>query len=241
MMMHSVYGEKEVLMRSSFAEVHCEGTLPMDQATLQLETFSKFFLSKIRSSFSRWMDPPSGQHWRARWELGRLKKGLYFSIITTKPKILINHEIQLFRRFPIVAGFRVEWDSRRPSGQRVLSVKLPQELQDHDHDGTHSEDGSVSGTQTPVPTNMVDVSKEPGGPQYNVVTRLYMAQGFDGYEAFKECKYLVDEENGRIMSDLVRHYLLGKSVQLLKSIPSSEYFHLLRSSIYQYNEVSRGG
>jgi 5'-nucleotidase len=37
-----------------------------------------------------------------------------------------------------------------------------------------------------------------------------MAQGFDGYEAFKDCKFLVDQENGRIMSDLVRHFLLGK-------------------------------
>ena len=55
------------------------------------------------------------------------------------------------------------------------------------------------------------ISKEPGGRLYNVVTRLYMAQGFDGYEAFKDCEFLVDKENGRIMSDLVRHFLLGKT------------------------------
>lgn len=55
---------------------------------------------------------------------------------------------------------------------------------------------------TPIP-------KEGGDRMYTVVTRLYMAQGFDGYDAFKGCNYLVDEDNGRIMSDLVRHFLLG--------------------------------
>lgn len=52
------------------------------------------------------------------------------------------------------------------------------------------------------------VSKEPGRT-YNVVTRLYMAQGFDGYEVLKDCQFLIDKENGRIMSDIVRHFLLG--------------------------------
>ncbi|PVF93825.1 Metallo-dependent phosphatase [Serendipita vermifera] len=123
-------------------------------------------------------------------------------------------------RFPIVSGFRVEWDSRRPKGQRVLSVKLARESHGpDDHDDSHSESGSVSGAQTPVPMTLVDVINESGGPQYNVVTRLYMAQGFDGYDAFKGCTFLVDEENGRIMSDLVRHYLLGRQyINTMKSL-----------------------
>ena len=53
------------------------------------------------------------------------------------------------------------------------------------------------------------VSKEPGGRTYNVVTRLYMAEGYDGFEVLKDCKFLIDEANGRIMSDIVRHFLLG--------------------------------
>lgn len=69
-------------------------------------------------------------------------------------------------------------------------------------------------TEEPV----LNQTKEEGGRTYNVVTRLYMAQGFDGYDALKSGKYLVDEENGRIMSDLVRHFLLGaSSVSFIRS------------------------
>jgi 5'-nucleotidase len=53
------------------------------------------------------------------------------------------------------------------------------------------------------------VSKEPGGRTYNILTHFYMAQGYDGYEALKGCQFLVDDENSRIMSDIIRRFLLG--------------------------------
>lgn len=44
---------------------------------------------------------------------------------------------------------------------------------------------------------------------YKVVTRQYMADGHDGFEALKDKKFLVDDENGQMMSTLVRRYLMG--------------------------------
>jgi hypothetical protein len=44
---------------------------------------------------------------------------------------------------------------------------------------------------------------------YRVVTRDYMAQGYDGYEAMKGSRYIVDDENGMLFSSLLRNFLLG--------------------------------
>ncbi|KDN48501.1 Metallo-dependent phosphatase [Tilletiaria anomala UBC 951] len=46
---------------------------------------------------------------------------------------------------------------------------------------------------------------------YRVVTREYMAQGHDGFVALTRGRYLIDDENGVLMSTLVRKYLLGAS------------------------------
>lgn len=119
----------------------------------------------------------------------------------------------LKRRFPIVSGFRVKWDSRKPKGNRVLSIALLHGGRDDRSDNS----GDTDEVEEPVENK----SKEEGGRTYNVVTRLYMAQGFDGYDALKSGKYLVDEENGRIMSDLVRHFLLGEWLLLL--VPNHWY------------------
>ncbi len=42
------------------------------------------------------------------------------------------------------------------------------------------------------------------------MTREYMSLGHDGFDAMKKCKYLVDGEQGQMMSALVRKYLLGR-------------------------------
>ncbi|KAG8830103.1 hypothetical protein FRC17_005394 [Serendipita sp. 399] len=121
-------------------------------------------------------------------------------------------------RFPIVSGLKVEWDSQRPKGQRVLSVALLKINHDHSEDQTDPDGESTTHTPKETP-----VDREPGGRTYTIVTRLYMAQGFDGYDAFKECKYLVDEENGRTMADLVRHFLLGHQyINLMKSLATED-------------------
>lgn len=37
-----------------------------------------------------------------------------------------------------------------------------------------------------------------------------MAQGYDGYEALKGRKFIIDDENGQIMSSIIRSFLLGE-------------------------------
>jgi hypothetical protein len=60
-----------------------------------------------------------------------------------------------------------------------------------------------------TPKNLEDdeVKREKGGRKYNIVTREYMAEGHDGYLALKGNKYLIDEEQGQLMSGIVRKYL----------------------------------
>lgn len=61
----------------------------------------------------------------------------------------------------------------------------------------------------PLLTDIAEVKREKGGQKYKIVTREYMAQGYDGFAALKGQKYLVDDESGQIMSAIVRKYLLG--------------------------------
>ncbi|KAG9051069.1 hypothetical protein FS837_012576 [Tulasnella sp. UAMH 9824] len=133
-------------------------------------------------------------------------------------------------RFPIVAGFRVEWDSRRPPHQRIIGIweerienESGAESDSDDAASIHSEHSS--GTSTPVQKHKAckgdPVSREPGGKLYKVVTRDYMATGHDGYEVLKDCKYVsgIDDEHGQIMSAIVRKYLLGSQyVNRLKAL-----------------------
>ncbi|KAG9095183.1 hypothetical protein FS749_010910 [Ceratobasidium sp. UAMH 11750] len=106
-------------------------------------------------------------------------------------------------RFPIVSGFRVEWDSRLAPGKRVKGIWIAkQEV---------SSDGSVqSRNSRPLERDASQV--------YRIVTREYMASGHDGYEALKGNQYLIDDENGILMSSIVRRYLLG-----------SQYIHTFKA------------
>lgn len=121
-------------------------------------------------------------------------------------------------RFPIISGFRVEWDSRNPPNRRVLGIW--EEVIERESNGDSDSDDGYSiheGHTGPIhkhkPVNGDPVSKEPGGKMYTIVTREYMATGHDGFEALKDCKYVggIDDEHGQIMSSIVRKYLLGTS------------------------------
>jgi len=102
-------------------------------------------------------------------------------------------------RFPVISGFRVSWDSRRPPGQRVLGVWLL------DH-----RSGGVSDLGEGVELTVdEEVKRETGGCKYNIVTREYMAQGHDGFQSLKGQRYLVGDEEGQLMSAIVRNYFLG--------------------------------
>lgn len=109
----------------------------------------------------------------------------------------------------------MEWDSRRPPGQRVLSVHLDPEINESTTDTPAHTSGDVTPTQA-APVNFShntidEVKREKGGRVYKVVTREYLAEGHDGYDVLKEGKYLVDDEAGQMMSTVVRKYLLGES------------------------------
>ncbi|KAG8885507.1 hypothetical protein FRB97_000832 [Tulasnella sp. 331] len=97
-------------------------------------------------------------------------------------------------RFPVLSGFRVEWDSRLPPGKRVLGVWVEKVVDGRKQDGE-------------------PVSKGPGGRSYVVVMRDYMTRGNDGYEALRGCEFVggIDDENGHPMSAIVRRFLLGSS------------------------------
>jgi len=129
-------------------------------------------------------------------------------------------------RFPVISGFRVSWDSRRPQGQRVLGVWLLQEptgsmstsasptpvpSANASMMSLRSIEATNSGTATPAYALVDDqpIERTQGGQKYRIITREYMAQGHDGFLAMKGKRYLVDDESGQLMSQLVRKYLLG--------------------------------
>ncbi|KAL0567578.1 hypothetical protein V5O48_014416 [Marasmius crinis-equi] len=127
-------------------------------------------------------------------------------------------------RFPVISGMRVSWDSRRERGQRVLGVWLTKEAEESIHgDSGHSTPRIVDGE--PIPRS--DTSRK-----YKIVTREYMAEGHDGFEALKRGTYLVDDENGQPMSTLVRKYLLGSQFvkKMSKLVDEPDTKHLLEST-----------
>lgn len=105
-------------------------------------------------------------------------------------------------RFPALSGLNVVWDSRKPPGERVLSVML--QLQDIRGKKALGYD---SGYTTPTSAEFEGIKRD--GKKYKIMTREYMSLGHDGFDAMKKCKYLVDGEQGQMMSALVRKYLLG--------------------------------
>ncbi|KZP23681.1 Metallo-dependent phosphatase [Athelia psychrophila] len=100
-------------------------------------------------------------------------------------------------RFPVISGFRVSWDSRRPAGQRVLGIWLQKEI-----------GGSASSSQVNI-DDEEEITRKEGGRKYKIVTREYMAQGHDGFLPLKGAPYLIDDESGQLFSALVRKYTLG--------------------------------
>ncbi|KZP23699.1 Metallo-dependent phosphatase [Athelia psychrophila] len=100
-------------------------------------------------------------------------------------------------RFPVISGFRVSWDSRRPAGQRVLGIWLQKEI-----------GGSASSSQVNI-DDEEEITRKEGGRKYKIVTREYIAQGHDGYLPLKGAPYLIDEESGLLISGLLRKYTLG--------------------------------
>jgi 5'-nucleotidase len=102
----------------------------------------------------------------------------------------------------------VSWDSRRKPGDRVLGIWLLKETEDSEED--------IEFTGAPTP-KLVDIEpiKRDNDRKYKIVTREYMAEGHDGFLAFKGKEFLIDDESGSLMSGIVRKYLLGERPALL--------------------------
>ena len=134
----------------------------------------------------------------------------------------------IFRRFPIISGLRVSWDSRRQPGQRVLGVWLLQEAPSTSSEG--------SGSGTPALVNGEFIKREKNGRKYKIVTREYLASGHDGYTALLGREYLIDDEHGQLMSSLVRTYLLGEYWDAGRS---DAHFTLVLAGAHYINKMVR--
>ncbi|CAG8843689.1 15545_t:CDS:1, partial [Gigaspora margarita] len=105
-------------------------------------------------------------------------------------------------RFPLVSGLKIEYNQNAEPGDRLRNVWLTErQINEEDEDENISDD--------PGPHRIIgklDMQKT-----YTVCTVEYLATGNDGYKAFAEptTQYLVDHENGVILSTLIRRYFIG--------------------------------
>ena len=131
-------------------------------------------------------------------------------------------------RFPQIAGLSILWDSRKPSGQRLVEVCLLEDVHLFHPDGTKKKESEVEAEEK---TSYAFQRSQEGGysievnrPKirkgkklemdkvYRVCTREYMADGHDGYKALTRGRDIIDHESGALMSTLVRKFLLGASL-----------------------------
>eukprot|EP01100_Stratorugosa_tubuloviscum_P007224 TRINITY_DN3022_c2_g1_i1.p1 TRINITY_DN3022_c2_g1~~TRINITY_DN3022_c2_g1_i1.p1 ORF type:complete len:527 (-),score=253.97 TRINITY_DN3022_c2_g1_i1:76-1656(-) len=89
-------------------------------------------------------------------------------------------------RFLQVSGIRFAFDPSKQAGNRILEVQVEEER------------GRF------VPLNLTKI--------YKVATKTYLTQGKDGFTSFCQSKKLVDDENGQLLSLMIRHHLLKKRV-----------------------------
>ncbi|ELT96847.1 hypothetical protein CAPTEDRAFT_120927 [Capitella teleta] len=105
-------------------------------------------------------------------------------------------------RFPQVAGIMFGFDPNLPTGQRLIRDKVK------------------------VQGESVELERE-----YRVCTKHYLAEGKDGYDMFKDCAMLVNDEEGPRLSVVVQNHF--NSVKLLKGEEKSKFQH--RQSLIAVN------
>jgi 5'-nucleotidase len=92
-------------------------------------------------------------------------------------------------RFPQVSGLKFTFDPSKPAGIRVSNVLI-----------LHNDD--ELGEYKPI-----DLKRT-----YKLATKTYLAQGKDGFVCFKDCKYLIPEESGLLLSSMIRIHWIKKAV-----------------------------
>ncbi|WWC73295.1 uncharacterized protein I206_107262 [Kwoniella pini CBS 10737] len=147
-------------------------------------------------------------------------------------------------RFPIISGLVVKWDHTRPPNQRVISIhQLKRPIHGKNDDDNDEEEDEIEdprdfvdfkeqedGTRVVVKQKKLELGDEVKNDEsriYRVITREYMALGYDGFDALKNRKFVVDDENGQIMSSILRSFLLGSSyIFRHKQLESAAAAHL---------------
>lgn len=103
-------------------------------------------------------------------------------------------------RFPQLAGMRISFNPNAPPGKRLVEAKVRRishlSLEKRDQASDRSD---LIQSYEPIRLDHT----------YRVVTRNYMAKGFDGFSALTKGEYLVGEEDGSMAPTLVRRYFLG--------------------------------
>jgi len=115
------------------------------------------------------------------------------------------------------------WDHLKPPNERIISIHLSESTLPRDDDGDDEIDNpeeyvnfleTDDGTRIEVKQRRAikgeEIKKEAGGRTYRIITRNYMAEGYDGFQDLKNRKFIIDDDNGQIMSSIVRSFLLGK-------------------------------
>ncbi|CAG8524516.1 10495_t:CDS:2 [Acaulospora colombiana] len=118
-------------------------------------------------------------------------------------------------RFPIFSGLKVEYNSSAEPFHRLRNVWLterrsPSVATNEDENGVaNMAENNVDSDDDSGPLSIMgklDMQKI-----YTVCTRAYMTAGNDGFKALMqpETQFLIDEENGMLLSTLVRRYFIG--------------------------------
>ncbi|XP_065064336.1 trifunctional nucleotide phosphoesterase protein YfkN-like [Rhopilema esculentum] len=97
-------------------------------------------------------------------------------------------------RFPQVSGVQFSFNPDLPAGQRILRNSV-----------------KVNGQS-------LDWKLE-----YRVCVKSYLAKGKDGYDIFKSCKQLVNEENGQILPTIVQNHF--ESLKIISGLRKSVSGH----------------
>jgi hypothetical protein len=111
--------------------------------------------------------------------------------------------LTLFRRFPAISGFRVEWRTSKEPEKRIEKMWLREETKEVGPDGK------------PKLIDKEEVKRN-HDRKYIVAIGEYMIGG-DGYTVFKNQKLILNGENGQSKSTLIRKFLLGERDILISS------------------------
>ncbi len=111
-------------------------------------------------------------------------------------------------RFPIVSGLKIEYNPKAEPGSRLRNVWFTERRQPTpmEENGVDNDD---DGSEGPGPYDII--GKLDFQKTYTVCTRNYMSSGYDGFTALAQpnTQFVIDDENGILLSTLIRRYFIG--------------------------------